>query len=326
MEPVKRTLHLKVIRYASGRKKDFSPVPIHKLLAEIAGKASTVGKRLQPDTPQPNSDITHKFFNNFIAYGGNEVTFQYCTYLPGQVPVHMHPDLNAQNVDMQLNPVTDAATGTQLEMVNVTHILAFGSVLIIESSKGYGGIHSLANYLTYLIHRYHDEKYPSLHLMDVAEQELMQTIKRGGGVAEVIMNMEHPSNDNSGAFAKLLGSARKSLSNTKTVQISWKSSTTMNSDEVMKAFDEAKDIEDAVSVDKIMLVLKSGERIDNLNRYKIRKPIEVSSIGGRVPNSDEVRTGLRSYLTELQIINDGVRVVTDDGNISPLQAVANGND
>lgn len=313
-DTIKRSLQLKAIDYAGRLDPKFTRRPIHELLAAVQAKAPTVRRRHHPKTPQTDSEQWHCLYHRYHAAADRPVVIEYCTYLPGTVPVHMRPDLDAADLDLAATPLIDDKTGQPLEVAHAAQVLAFGQVLIVESVRGNGGNGQLARYLTAIIRRHVDPELPPIVLHDVVGPDLHETIERGGGAREVQMDLAHAPTPDAGRFGKLLNPVRTGIRGAGRVRVSWKAQgrNKIPDSDVINAYEE---MEEGTGVDGVRVVLNDGTTITGFDRFRLRKQVEVQSTGHKMPNTNELRREMRQYLAELQTVVNGSRVVDRAGRL-----------
>lgn len=314
---VQRTLSLKRIHYAAGRRKNFQRPQLHHELNKAVAKAATVRHRHHPRDNHVEGNICC-----FMSRHSNkkaDFLFELCTYVPGHVPMQSMINMDAEEVDIGALPINDPETGKPRQVVNALRALALGDALIVESTKGAGGTTLIATFLTNLLRNYVDPKYPRVHLTDIADRSLKETIKRGGGVVEVVMDLINAPemNNEAGRFAPLMQNVRKEIMGTDVFRASFRSKgSTLSNDDAIAAFSELDGDE---GFDKINLVLKDHSLVKGLDRFKIQKVINVEPAEGRHPNRFQVEQEIWDSLKDLQKLIDGKRVLTEDGRFAAQQ-------
>ncbi|HKJ77517.1 MAG TPA: hypothetical protein VKA64_09980, partial [Gammaproteobacteria bacterium] len=236
---ITRTLYVKKVRYASGRQQNFVPPDIHTLLSQALSYTGTVGDRHVPP-PGNLQDVDRCGFINRshnVTNGG--LMLEFCSYQPGHSPMQGEADFDRDQIDVKAEPLTDPDTGTKREMLTVASCYAFGQAMIVEAPKGSGGVGWLQKCLTELVRRHIDHQHPSIHLMDVAQHGLTETIERGGGVSEVIMDLEHAAAPEDSKYAKSLSEIRTKLRGTDLLRASFRTKNgTLRTEDVIDAYDE----------------------------------------------------------------------------------------
>lgn len=310
-EAVDRTIQLKAVHFSAGRRKTFHPPQIHDVLAQAWRDAGTAADLLFPGIDGENRSKRQCFMNAGVSRDRG-FTFQFCSYLPDEIPPSMDLNLATKEVDIAPVPFQDGQ-GQRRQVVHVAHVLAYGGVLIVEVAKGSGGLGMLQRYLAYLIRRQLGDKHPIPHLYDAVTSNLASAIQRGGGVVEVDLALVQPNVRDGSVYADTLTDLQSQLPGTDKVVVSWKSNTQLRRREVEDIFEEAE-ANDAL--DRIKIVLQSGEEI-GLKKHRIRKPISVQAAQGRHPISNEVIRAMRQYLIELMNVQaDGTTVLTEDGRLA----------
>lgn len=309
-----RTAQLKVIKYKSGRKK-FTPKPIHEYLSQISQNALNVGQRHSEIIVTGGTKFAC-FYNNLkISTNKKVVAFEFCTYLPGAVPSQMLPDLTKQNISHDTTPIIDKKTSKQKEIVHIVEVVACGDILIIESVKGSGGLSLLGHYLTEQMRKHIDQKLPRLVLEDLVENSLSEAIARGNGVRELEMGLLRTATPKTSKFAVSLSKLFGDVGDTTAIQVSFSANNGKLSDkDVTDAFNECdKTVADGIS--KVRLHLNDGSVINGFSKYKVRKLVHISDIGGKSPNRHELRREFTQYLKELQTVKNGKRIIDSSGQL-----------
>ena len=307
---ISRTLNLKAVVFKS-RKKGFAPPDLHQVIKSAWNKAGTAADLLYPKAVNLGHTDRQCFINNLKThtYG---ISFQFCSYLPGHFPPSMELNFTEKNVDIDQIPITDAA-GNERQVVSVSHILAFGGVILIENVKGNGGIDLLESYCTHLVRDAKDEHHPPVHLYDATSGDLDSTIKQAGGAVAVELSLVQPNVIEGSVYADALTDLSESVGGADKVVVRWESSSHLATKAVKDAFEEA-DYNDAL--DRINIVLHNGDSI-SLSKFRIRKRVRVQAVNGNNPASNEIIKELRLYLAELMSISsDGSTIVTDKGRLS----------
>ena len=309
-QTVTRTLMAKMVRFAAGNRRDFSAPSIDGILRSILSSAETIGSRHWPDLPVPK-DANRCFFIDKVFDRAAGVLFHICAYEPGHTPLGVLPDMDAEEADVQPVPMDDPDTGVRREVVTICRCLGVGDVLIIENVKGAGGVNAVSHLLTHLIRKYIDQKHPSMHLIDVANQELREAISRGGGVVEIVMDLAHSAVNDGSRYAQPLSGIRRLVRNTGLLRVSHRAkSGHLEDDDVIAAFEEAQEDD---GLDKVTLRLHDSTVIDKLRRFKLRKPVTVTKTGDGSPNGSEIQRAMWDYLRELQELQEGRRILDEDG-------------
>lgn len=314
--PIPRTLSLKRVHYAIGRRKEFQRPKLHLLLKEAVNKASAVKQRryFHPADKEPKEADACCLMSRYLT---KEVgfLFELGTYVPGAAPLQLQADIDAdaKEVDIQPFPITDPETGESREIVTAMSALALGDALIVESVKGFGGTSLLAKFLTYLVQTYANSDCPRIHLRDVVSRNLKDAIKAGGGVVELILDLDsiRAQEQISGRFGRQMKDLGNEIDGTELFRASFISTEDVLSDEdVIAAYSEL-DSDDGL--DGVNLRLKDGSHLKELSRFKIKRRITVDGIQGRHPNRFQVEQEMWGFLKQLQTLNDGKRVLTEDG-------------
>lgn len=306
-----RTLNLKAVRYRT-RKKDFKWPRLETILKTIFDNSSNIGSRLYPESDLVRPDDWHCFINDFQPYKGGYI-FQHCSYIPGQVPISMLPDLQKNNLKLNSTPIVDE-NGSHREVVYVTHVFAYGNILLVEGVKGAGGIGLLEEHLTYLTRKFYDDKHPNLHLVDAVTQELHKAIESGGGACAVNLNLAKANVTRNSAYAETLSEISGKVRNSDQVTVRWKSSRKLNSKDVENIYDEAEHND---ALDRVSIELNNGQTI-TLDKFRIRSRVEVPANKAKQPDSDAIIRKIKKYYLELQRPDDdnNMIILTSDGHLA----------
>lgn len=307
---INRTILLKVVKFKPGKRKEFSPPRIDDVLQQAWDQSESVETLLYPSGNNIAGDRRRCFMVDGQSHKEG-FSFQFCTYIPNSFPPSVELDFSGKEVDIDAIPVKDD-DGNPRQVVSVTHVLAFGQVLIVESVKGSGGTHLLEDYLNFIVRKVKGSKHPRPHLYDAVSRDLKASITHGGGAVAVDLSLVQPNVQEGSIYANTLTKVQEKISGTEQVLISWRSKAGLDSDEVLAAFNEAETND---ALDRIVIHLNNGETI-NLSKYRIRRRVSVQSVRGNNPASSEMVMEMRSYLLSLMEPDDnGVAILTDDGQL-----------
>lgn len=308
---IERTIQLKAVHFSTGRRKNFQPPDIHDVLSQAWSDAATASDLLFPGALAENAHKRQCFMNAGVNRQRG-FSFQFCSYLPDEIPPSMGLNLGTKEVDIAPVPIQDGR-GQRRQVVHVAHVLAYGGILIVEVAKGSGGLGMLQRYLGHLVRKQLGDNHPIPHLFDAVTSNLASAIRRGGGVVEVDLALVQPNLRDGSLYADTLTNLQGRIPGTDKVTVSWKSNSQLRRREVENIFEEAE-MNDAL--DRIKIVLQSGEQI-GLKKHRIRKPISVQATQGRHPISAEVVRAMRQYLVELMNVQaDGTTVLTENGRLA----------
>jgi hypothetical protein len=143
-------------------------------------------------------------------------------------------------------------------------------------------------------------------------REISAAIDRAGGVKEVIIDVVASREEPSHRFGVLLKDARSKIGGTDLLRLEYRSSSEneLTKDDVHDVLKAYEDLE-AHEVDRLTLVLKDGAKFVGTEKCKVRKVLTFEN--GVV--EAVLLSRMADYLLELQRIDDGVCVLTPDGDL-----------
>ena len=307
-DKVIRTINLKALNYKKGKKKDFSPPRIEDVLENSWNSATSTRELLFPKLGEKKDDL--HFFMTHGKKTKHGFTFQLCSFVPDYFPNSIPIDFDKKNIDVDPVQPTDD-DGNPRQVVYVTHVLAFGNVLVVESVKGGGGSWGLSRYLTYLARKQNGAKFPRIELIDTATRNVRLAIRNGGGAKSVELALAIPTSSEDCPYAKMLTEVNNQIGGSQKLKVTWEGAK-LSEAEVEDAFEEA-DYYDAI--DRINIHLNNGDVV-NLGKHKIKTRVEVNAADGKNPNSTELTNELKKYLLELMKVKKGMSILTEKGNLS----------
>jgi len=310
MAKVYRSIFLKVVDHRI--EGPFVSLPIHQIIRRICTAATTVSDRHFPH-PSKAVDGNRCSFIDSMRDAPAEtpgVVFRFGSYIKGELPSGLKPDFSGAKVDIAASKLTDVKTGDQREPVLSCNVLAWGGVVVMESIRGAGGVSAFETCLNDLIRRHINPDYPRISLIDVATNEISAAIDQGGGVQEVIIDAIRARPDATHTFGKLLSEARTAIGGTDLVRLVYKSANedVLSKTEVLTAYDDLA----AHETDKITIVLKDGRKFHGTEQCKVRRLLDFTT----EPSDEAVAARMAQFVNELQRENDGVSVLTSDGNLA----------
>lgn len=309
-KPLRRTLGLKPIVFA--KEGDFD---LATLFTEAEAACGTVGDRLMHDEfigDEGPEVIQSYFFNNFLVYENGAVYFELWSYVPGQIPAGFTPNLGAKNAEYIVEKIVDQ-DGNPREIINISHVLIYKSVAIVEATKGSGGTYLIEKYVNKLLRSRCARKPPHVAFSTAISNDLYKEIEQGGGAVSVSLGLCSAVDQSPNKVAGLLSNAHGVFSKTEMVALSWtaENNQVLDPEEVVTEARTARQEE----FDKIFIKLKRGS-INGLSKYKITEPIEVRDLGGKNADHVQVRDAMADYLIRLMTPDaNGKRVLDEKGNM-----------
>lgn len=320
---VQKTIYAKKVRFRAGRKKEFVPIAIDEALLQLKAVAPVWSKRHWPVVP-PSGILTQGISCSFIRKIGPRphgdqrgVYFEVGSYVNGHAPDQIALDFAADEPDITTEQVRDSQ-GKIREIVTICRCVALGETVLVENVKGSGGVSAVEKLLSRLFQCMLTfgnpaRAFPGIELLDVANSDLRTAILRGRGVQKVVLRMiENEASQDEGWTAPLkAGKAR--VGNAARFSGIWESSDNdaLNTDDVIDAVNES--LEDDSPLDRIMIELRDGNRINGVGSYKARHQVPVTVDNAGLLHYSELIEGLWSYLDELRIARNGWRLINDSG-------------
>jgi hypothetical protein len=302
-------LQLKMVHYVE--EDDPNIIPIHDLIQAILNKSPTMQDRHVPPIDEIEEGKQCSFIDQISKAPAKcpGLIFRFASYVKGQKPPGLKNDFAHATADIAESLLKDVKTDERREPALAFHALAFGSAVIIESVKGAGGVELLAKCLTGLARRHVHPKYPRIYLSDVTSRALSAAIDRAGGVEEVILDVLSNKRNATHQFGTMLRDARSKIRGTDLLRLQYRAhkESNLTKADVLKTHTDY----DADEIDKLVIVLKGGEKFVGADKCKVRKIVEFPHDA----TDPAVIRELANYLLELQKIEDDVAVLTSDGRI-----------
>lgn len=315
----KRTLHLKLARFRAARRKGFVPPALDALLLNVLKQGPGFAKLHYPATKGLGEGTLCAFISNIRARknAGNGVLFDVSVYTYGSSVEQFNPDFTQATPDINEGRIVDS-DGNARDILHRYRCLALGQTLLMEYNRAAGGMHMLELLLAYVFQQLCDATLPSVELMDVATSDLDKAIQAGGGVDSVSLRLIGGSKPPPEAAVSLrLSELGKQVKGAKRVRVVWEAEDdVLDAKSVLALANEYAD--DTTPLDKMAIQLKDGGCIPSLEKYRERRRIDVSLTKGGTLVVADIETGLCHYLDELRTVQDGWRVIDDQGNfVSP---------
>ena len=242
----------------------------------------------------------------------NCLIMQVCSYVPNEDYVLVDMDFEASEIEALPEPIFDPVTKKQKELVYVREVLIAPGCILIESGKQGAGVQYIGNYLNWLIKKFAPGEYPTLSTSDVISRDLIEAIKKGGGAESVTVAMSEPPVEPGSKYGQLLTPVLKRFKNNKKMVVKFESDTTFNDKEVVDIYEESQ-TEDGIN--HIVIHLAAGGTITDVNKYRVRRIIEVETDSNRrkTANRVDLRKKMIELFLDLQNPNNGGRLVDDKG-------------
>lgn len=317
MTVVSRFLLAKRIRFRAGRRRDFEPPAIDAVLDAIVEGNATFRERHIP-VPEGNERLpagTRCAYIDNIHKRANRrrgVYFDVCSYTSQSPQDQINADFTRVKPDVISGPIVDR-NGRSRDILGTIHCVALGEVLLVEASKGAGGLDVVAALLTSLARRFGDEGNPGIALEDVTGASLRQDIDRGGGVEKMVLRTTDGAARREDSFSSRLVDLRTGVGRSHRVTVQWDSGDDpLDADDVIAAMQDYQDPETSLSA--IKLTLKDGQQIKDVSKYRERRKILVQANEAGRPFVTEIETALWNYLDELRRPDgSGWRLLDDHG-------------
>lgn len=314
MATTSRMLHLKYLRFRSGRIKNFQVPALETLLLKLKSAAPNFVQRHYPATSGMPAGTLCAFVDGIRPRNhGDGVHFTVSVYTYGQAVEQIYPDFTKPQPDIQSARIIDKQ-GHPRDIVHTYRCLALGQALLVEYDRNAGGMDLLSQLLAHVFHNHCDKTLPGIELLDVATSKLDEAIKAGGGVDWVSLRLIGGSKPpQTAALSQRLSELGNQIRGTKRVQVLWEAEdNTLDAKAVIKLAAEYADTDSPL--DKMSIKLKNGGSIPSLGTYRERR--RLADVGltpdGAIIVSD-VETGLCHYLDDLRTVHDGWRVIDDQG-------------
>lgn len=252
------------------------------------------------------------------------VYFEVGSYTYGHAPDQMALDFTVAEPAITTERVQ--AGGETREIVTICRCVALGETLIIENVRGSGGVLAVQKLLSKLLPLYctfgpSGRRYPTLELVDVASAALRDEIIRGRGVAKVTLRMINATPPEPDGWLQPLRMGRARVRDAARFTATWEAadSKQLSTDDVLSAVDEQ--MEEDSDLDKVLIELVDGNRIDSLGKYKARHEVVVPVDNANVMHASVLIDGMWGYLDDLRRTHNNWRLVDDDGYFTTGSAV-----
>jgi hypothetical protein len=302
-----KILDLKYLRFRSGNAA-YTPPAVDDLLLRIDSATTAVADVHSPSVARIKSGMPCMFIDDIRRRSNSKgVMFNIHTYTAGAGADRIRQDFSQKRVTVEQGNLT-GKDGRPREVVTTIRALALGQAVILERVRGAGSIAWIESYLTALFRKHLDPDMYSVSLEDVYSRGLREIIAAGGGVKQVTMNMVGAKSSASTTLGQTLINTKRLLKGQSKMRVSWEADGTGVIDE-----QDAIDAMNDGSIDKVLLVLKSGERVGSLNRYKARYEFDVAMVGGVVPVT-VIETEMWRYMKDLRTPGpNNWRMLDNDG-------------
>lgn len=316
---VKRTLHLKKLRFKFGRSKDFVAPNLDDLLRAVEAHAPKFADRHFPPLSALPLGVTCSYITNIKPRRNGDrkgVSFEVGVYTHGLETDQLSLGDGSEEPAVTTGRIV-GEDGKEREILHRYWCVALGETLIVDYTRASGGYSKLTPLLDFLF-RYRagldeDEKLPVSELLDVAAPTFQAAIEAGGGVDKVTIKMVTAMPEGVRMpLARQLGVLKDSLKGTRRLSVAWESNDERidagDAEKLMKEFER----EDS-PIENIAIKLKDGSDLTGSSRFHEKQEIEVQVTSeGRVA-VNEIIDGLWNYLDKLRTPNSVWRMVDDDG-------------
>lgn len=313
-KPISRTLQLKPIHFS--QVKSGPKVVLADLMRELRDRCPTVGSRiweqmvrLADGTQVPQQCY---FFNNFEELDDDTCVFEVWSYEPGAIPPTLTPDPH------QANAVIDERAGAEgdeaRELIYISYVLVYGQAAVVESTRGAGGIMYIERYLNKLVRQFSLGRGYNFYFTDAVSSGLRGEIARGGGAKGFTLGLSESVPNTDSELLGMLSGVKRYMPSTGMMTVEWKSKDTLPTEKVIEAYDEAREQEE---IDGVIIHLADGSSIRGAAKFKIKKTIEVTDVGGKNPDRAELMRKMLVYLEELCTPGDnGKRILDESGALA----------
>jgi hypothetical protein len=332
VKPLSRTLQLKPVQFSA--QKEGKELDLAGLMEILHARLPTVGDRTWTIGLTTDSGFIPQlcyFFNNYKKLGDNSCLFEVWSYEPGLIPWTLTPDpssLNAVIDSERLLADADAADDEEKdsedlgldenteekkrsEFIEISHVLVFGAASIVECTRNTGGINYIQRYLNKKAKELNLGRGSTFYFSDAISGGLQEEIDEGGGAVGFTLGMSRGVNDSDNELLDVLSKVRGYMPSSGMLTVDWRSKDKLPTAKVIEAYAEAKNLEE---IENVIIHLNSGSSIRNLSKYKIKRVVEVSDIGGRNPDRAELCRKMVIYLDELTSLNvHGKRILDENG-------------
>lgn len=315
-KPISRTLQLKPIKFSE--LKDGNNMKLSELMSLLASSLPTVGDRTDTTGVKlPDGTVQAQlctFFNNYKALDEQTCIFEIWSYEPGVIPETLTPDPLQANATVDVVQSEDDSEENKREFIHIAHVLVFGHAAIVESTRNTGGVHNIQRYLNKMARHIGLGRRGNFYFTDAVTNKLSKEIDRAGGAVGFTVGVTSVDSNNKSELIGVLSNVRGYMPSSGLLTVDWRSKDRLPTSKVIEAYDEAQQQEE---VESVIIHLSDGSSIRGLSKFKIKKVIHVSDIGGKNPNRGELAEKMVRYLDELCTPgSDGKRILDDSGALA----------
>lgn len=319
---VKRMLHLKLARFRVGRRKDFQAPALDTLMLKVNERAPKFAQRHFPATKGLKEGTLCAFISDIRQRKDRDgVMFNMNVYTYGSSVEQFNPDFSKAAPDINQGRIVDS-DGKKRDILYSYRCLALGQALLVEYNRLGGGMYLLELMLAHVFQRHCDAELPSVELMDLTTSELDKAIKSGGGVDAVSLRLigGHKPPETA-ALSLRLSELNKRVKGAKRVKVVWEAEDDVLDTKSVLAL-AAEYADETTPLDRMAIQLKDGGSIPSLEKYRERRRIDVGlTMDGTIIVAD-IETGLYNYLDELRAVENGWRVIDDQGDFVAPKVVS----
>lgn len=311
---VSRTLQLKPVQFSKeipGQENS-----LFELMENLSQMCPTVGSRMWTKTIRlDNGSFLPQysyFFNNYQRLDVSTCVFEVWSFEPGAMPPTLVPDPSQPNAVLDLSQWGEEREGR--ELIHISHVLVYGKAAIIECTRGTGGVSAIQRYLNKIVRDLGLSSDNRFYFTDAVSSSLHGEIQRGGGATGFTLGVSSVVPKSESLLFGMLNSAKSYMPSSGLITIDWKSKTSLATDAVIAAYEEAQQQDE---VDSVIIHLKDGSSIRGLSKFKIKRNIEVEDIGGKNPSRDGLIRSMLTYLEDLVTPDSsGKRVIDESGALA----------
>ncbi len=317
---ISRTFQLKPIKFSE--LKAGNDMTLTQLMAIFADAFPTVGSRMDITGLTLASGETVPqlctFFNNYQALDEKTCVFEIWSYEPGLIPQTLTPDPNMANAVTDSLPADDEdgseSNEPKKEFIHIAHVLAFGQSAIVESTRSTGGVNNIQRYLNKMSRRLGLGRRGNFFFTDAVTKKLTQEIDRAGGAVGFTVGVTSVNDNNESALLGVLSNVRGYMPSSGLLTVDWRSKDKLPTQKVIDAYEEAQKQDE---IESVIIHLGDGSSIRGLSKFKIKKTVEVSDIGGNNPDRGELLRKMVLYLEELCTLGpDNKRILDESGALA----------
>lgn len=319
MDHVTRTLHIKKLRFKSGRDKEFKAPSIEELLLDVDAHTSLLKERHFPPIKDLTAGITCSYITNIKRRAGGDkrgVSFEVGVYTHGVETDQL--SLGDDTTD----PVIESGRivgkdGKPREILHRYWCVALGETVLIDYVRSSGGYAKLTPMLDFLF-RYRsgrNQPLPATELLDVAAPSFQAAVEAGGGIAKVTLRMVEaiPAGKRM-KFGRMLSELRAELTGARRLTVEWDTGDEkIDPVHVEKIYQEFK--RDDSPIQEFIVKLKDGADLTGATRFHEKQEIQVQITPEGKVASTEILEGLWNYLDKLRTPTGTWRMLDDDGYV-----------